>query len=197
MAERRENAQNQALWAFLAAVVRLQTRPFVGLALSPGFTPRPLLSVAQDGLLRPSAPPLSPGFTPRPLLSERSLRPTPYRSRTVAGVYGPAFVERWTDPGSPPFLTCWLSPGFTPRPLLSAGHARPAHDRLRDAVAGVYAPAFVERGVTRARPGGRRRLSPGFTPRPLLSAEIPKQNRERRRDPPVAGVYAPAFVERA
>ena len=64
MAERQENAQNQTLWTFLAAVVRLQTRPFVGLALSPGFTPRPLLSVGELGRLQGHAEDCRRGLRP-------------------------------------------------------------------------------------------------------------------------------------
>ena len=67
-------------------------------------------------------------------------------------------------------------------------------------VAGVYAPAFVERGTTHysALAGqGYELLSPGFTPRPLLSAWInPADEKSAPVEPPVAGVYAPAFVER-
>ena len=62
-----------------------------------------------------------------------------------------------------------VSPGFTPRPSLSALRAlRP--DPPRDRVAGVHAPAFVER------------LSQ-FTKRYLKMCRV-------------AGVHAPAFVER-
>ena len=102
MAERQENAQNQTLWTFLAAVVRLQTRPFVGLALSPGFTPRPLLSA-----------------TPAPDRLDAG-------GDAVAGVYAPAFVERDRRVlrGR---IQAVLSPGFTPRPLLSGDQPRAGH----------------------------------------------------------------------
>ena len=62
-------------------------------------------------------------------------------------------------------------------------------------VAGVHAPAFVERlGRCRGAPAPKR-VSPGFTPRPSLSdTDMPAA--EYHADPGVAGVHAPAFVER-
>ena len=107
------------------------------------------------------------------------------------------------------------------RPSLSAG---PAHRRRYaggQCVAGVYAPAFVERGKRGKLYEVRRPVSPGFMLRPSLSddgrgacAELPQRvspgfmlrpslsaGMRQRRDRPaggrVAGVYAPAFVERA
>ncbi len=61
-----------------------------------------------------------------------------------------------------------VSPGFTPRPSLSEGRAGYRAGQATG-VAGVYAPAFVERMCSNA----------------LIWIH-----------PRVAGVYAPAFVER-
>ena len=58
-----------------------------------------------------------------------------------------------------------VSPGSTPRPSLSdyADHHRPRTPR----VAGVYAPAFVERRWWPVSKSAK--VSPGSTPRPSLS----------------------------
>ena len=161
--------------------------------MSPGFTPRPSLSVHDR--LRPRAAGyqvVSPGFTPRPSLSAREHQARPALDAGVAGVHAPAFVERW---------------------------ARTPSRRRTGGVAGVHAPAFVERG--RRRPGCRfrvMRVSPGFTPRPSLSEHrgrplpdgvavspgfTPRPSLSGRPRLPgqrptarVAGVHAPAFVER-
>ena len=61
-------------------------------------------------------------------------------------------------------------------------------------VAGVLAPAFVERGQAGGADRVRGRVSPGFRPRPSLSVR-PERGGARARDG-VAGVSAPAFVER-
>ena len=62
-----------------------------------------------------------------------------------------------------------VSPGFTPRPSLSAVAADRAVNHAGERVAGVHAPAFVERPNWRRVVGGDVRVSPGFTPRPSLS----------------------------
>ena len=62
---------------------------------------------------------LSPGFRPRPSLSEVG-------ARLLLGLLH-------------------LSPGFRPRPSLSGQDAGGVHQGGRGAVAGVSAPAFVER----------------------------------------------------
>ena len=116
------------------------------------------------------------------------------RSRLpVAGVSAPAFVERTKRP--PP----------TSRPSTVAGVSAPAFVERRrftrtsprdTAVAGVSAPAFVERrrrgSATRSTAGN---LSPGFRPRPSLS-ESQDGLAVAQELPAVAGVSAPAFVER-
>ena len=87
-----------------------------------------------------------------------------------------------------------MSLGFMLQPSLSAIRAgRPTQPRKR--VAGVYAPAFVERVHQkdhhvhqRARVAGV--YAPAFVERGLCRHQIHQQ--EYR----VAGVYAPAFVER-
>ena len=65
-----------------------------------------------------------------------------------------------------------MSPGYAPRPSLSEEN----------------------RGLVNKYWFCVRAVSPGYAPRPSLSA-IPFDNHERRR-PGVAGVCAPAFVER-
>ena len=40
---------------------------------------------------------------------------------------------------------------------------------MAPSVAGVHAPAFVERGDVKGWDGNMERVSPGFTPRPSLS----------------------------
>ena len=112
--------------------------------VSPGFTPRPSLSASRTCRHRSSLGRVSPGFTPRPSLSDG-------RAVVRVGVRG-------------------VSPGFTPRPSLS-GRGRGG----------------------RADPG--ELVSPGFTPRPSLS--VPRLECERRSGARVAGVHAPAFVERS
>ena len=95
------------------------------LSVSPGFTPRPSLSAARAERAEEAAE-VSPGFTPRPSLS-------------VAEDLDRAQVVR-------------VSPGFTPRPSLSDGGRGRTGVERRAGVAGVHAPAFVER---RRRRGGR------------------------------------------
>ena len=86
--------------------------------VSPGFDPRPLLSVqiAIDGFRNDRA--VSPGFDPRPLLSGY------VRVNRPQGVL--------------------VSPGFDPRPLLSEDLDVQVND-FSVRVAGVRPPAFVER----------------------------------------------------
>ena len=111
---------------------------------------------------------MSLGFTPRPSLSDRGKIRARAGIPGVAGVYAPAFVERRKC-----FDNCKgkhnVSLGFTPRPSLSAFHRAPDH---------TSAPV----------------VSLGFTPRPSLSG--PSFDGQRQGDTGVAGVYAPAFVER-
>ena len=65
-------------------------------------------------------------------------------------------------------------------------------------VAGVYAPALVERfsGHRPVRHDPFSQVSPGFTPRPWLSVPHEQQLNCVDQMPGVAGVYAPALVER-
>ena len=112
---------------------------------------------------------MSPGFTPRPSLSDAHAgRRVPDHAR-VAGVHAPAFVERRGRPTACA-TSRQVSPGFTPRPSLSA----------------------VE--VGRDEPGVHQ-VSPGFTPRPSLS--VPVRAGSGGVESRVAGVHAPAFVERS
>ena len=149
----------------------------------------------------------------------RRAPPTTGRSG-VAGVHAPAFVERAPSSTTPPTGACVspgftprpslsdaglgdsagevvsVSPGFTPRPSLSVHRVRPAQHGDQRRVAGVHAPAFVERSVCAVCDRkGRAAVSPGFTPRPSLSGLL-LFRRGRRARPRVAGVHAPAFVER-
>ena len=87
-----------------------------------------------------------------------------------------------------------VSPGFAPRPSLSdlprAGEL-PRHDR----VAGVRAPAFVERAAapaaaSRSAPRVAGVRAPAFVERARSSVGCPAARSG------VAGVRAPAFVER-
>ena len=89
--------------------------------------------------------------------------------------------------------TVVVSPGLMPRPSLSA--VRPWDARVaRPRVAGVDAPAFVERSGSDIRSLSRGPVSPGLMPRPSLSDCKRGGRCESGRR--VAGVDAPAFVER-
>ena len=111
--------------------------------MSPGFTPRPSLS-ARHGVRLLSESLVSPGFTPRPSLSGR---PLPASTLTI-GPVSPGFTPR-------PSLSVLLlehrvggllvSPGFTPRPSLSVAVTDEGDCGEQSCVAGVHAPAFVER----------------------------------------------------
>ena len=85
---------------------------------------------------------VSPGFRPRPSLSVEDVAAHGARDR--------------------------VSPGFRPRPSLSAD-GRNDDRGAREGVAGVQAPAFVERGRSAMRSSPTRQVSPGFRPRPSLS----------------------------
>ena len=163
---------------------------------------------------------MSPEFMLRPSLSALHY-PQPDRTAGVAGVYAPAFVERMADRHRGDHGLRRVSPEFMLRPSLSAGGdgrrrhyrggvspefmLRPSLSALAHAVirstlvqrvAGVYAPAFVER---HHRAGWqldaeRGKVSPEFMLRPSLSGQ--GEGVDDRRAGRVAGVYAPAFVER-
>ena len=85
-----------------------------------------------------------------------------------------------------------VSPGFTPRPSLSAPR-RGRLQRRRRRVAGVHAPAFVERTARTSGSASTSRVAgvhaPAFVERWLWL-------RTGRCSASVAGVHAPAFVER-
>ena len=87
---------------------------------------------------------VSPGLRPRPSLSAARGSPTRFRVR--------------------------VSPGLRPRPSLSAAKVR---GLLSDCacVAGVTAPAFVERRLASAVASASGRVSPGLRPRPSLSVD--------------------------
>ena len=117
-------------------------------------------------------------------------------SKSVAGVDAPAFVERSTSPVRVPRSTAPVSPGLMPRPSLSASSARLAGLSFgcHTSVAGVDAPAFVERGrrckCLYRGPGVDGVDAPAFVERSSL-----RGTRTCRRRC-VAGVDAPAFIER-
>ena len=188
--------------------------------VSPGFTPRPSLSDGRSAAERDPDGLVSPGFTPRPSLSALKPPEGPVVAVGVAGVHAPAFVER----GSAAPTTCEHGGGVAgvhAPAFVERGSTAPGAASCSARVAGVHAPAFVERftGTTdtcrhrrRVSPGftprpslsvdvderfpHRQRVSPGFTPRPSLSAHV-ADNPRRRPAARVAGVHAPAFVERA
>ena len=130
----------------------------------------------------------APAFVERCAVETRS---SSVRAGRVAGVHAPAFVERCAveverfaerlvspgfmprpslsagcvgRPGNSPFV----SPGFMPRPSLSDGNPRDTSSRATR-VAGVHAPAFVERSLQSNAFLVVERVSPGFMPRPSLS----------------------------
>ena len=86
-----------------------------------------------------------------------------------------------------------VSPGFVPRPSLSAARCR-RPDGIPSRVAGVCAPAFVERRSTPVEPPGCGRVAGVCAP---AFVERSGSKRPESRSPGVAGVCAPAFVERA
>ena len=160
--------------------------------MSPGFTPRPSLSApTRCGAGR--RPWVSPGFTPRPSLSgARVGTDGSDAGGRVAGVHAPAFVERGRSVILLARRRLQVSPGFTPRPSLS-GAVRAGRG------AGVrVSPGFTPRpslsGRERDSAGQGHRVSPGFTPRPSLSE--PERCGAHDWRASVAGVHAPAFVER-
>ena len=134
--------------------------------VSPGFAPRPSLS-AETTSVGCTTRSVSPGFAPRPSLSGVGRSARHHGSQRVAGVRAPAFVER-APTTFRSFSTRRVSPGFAPRLSLSAP-------------------------VPSGRPG-RRQVSPGFAPRPSLSVAGKSIGCELFAS--VAGVRAPAFVER-
>ena len=137
------------------------------LAVSPGFRLRPSLSVVR--IVAIEIPPLvSPGFRLRPSLS------------------APASAEK---EGPQP-----VSPGFRLRPSLSDQIPGLAV-RRQARVAGVSAPAFVERRSARQNCSSSIARVAGVS----APAFVERSTRRHRTYTPtrVAGVSAPAFVERA
>ena len=89
-------------------------------------------------------------------------------------------LDSYGEFGEPAFRFCPVGP----------------HVDLRGCVAGVRAPAFVERSNNSARASTRPTVSPGFAPRPSLSGNQAITS-GRQHMVRVAGVRAPAFVERS
>ena len=164
--------------------------------VSPEFMLRPSLSAMQCSRVR-SHPPAGVAGVYAPAFVERGESRCPPRRTPsgVAGVYAPAFVERYGIAFNPGPHCDPVSPEFMLRPSLSAGgRARGRENRFRG-VAGVYAPAFVERTTSRCASASRLAVSPEFMLRPSLSGSGGART-GRHRVGGVAGVYAPAFVER-
>ena len=87
-----------------------------------------------------------------------------------------------------------MSPGFTPRPSLSGQCERIVGRACVRRVAGVHAPAFVERGRPPASCGRTRSVAGVHAP---AFVERRWSRGTGRRCSRVAGVHAPAFVERS
>ena len=193
--------------------------------MSPGFTPRPSLSAVGYGSgglpLGCVAGVHAPAFVERRWSRTASTK----TSTSVAGVHAPAFVERPTEKGfdlarelpasvagvhAPAFVERWRTADVS---AILGRRVLPS-TKTSTSVAGVHAPAFVERekGLARLRVAGvhapslsdpdrrrlghpRPRVSPGFTPRPSLSEDHGCAARWGLTGG-VAGVHAPAFVER-
>ena len=159
--------------------------------VSPGCVPRPSLSGLRDQR-RDRRGRVSPGCLPRPSLSVRRHRPAQCPARGVAGVRAPAFVERVQRATRPAVTTYGVAgvraPAFVERtrPSTCVAHLSPV------------SPGCVPRpslSVRRRRGGPRRTgVSPGCVPRPSLSG--PPRVGLRGTWFRVAGVRAPAFVER-
>ena len=137
--------------------------------MSPGLMPRPSLSAPVVVIFVSRHVRVSPGLKPRPSLS-----------------------------GNPDDLNnprrC-VSPGLMPRPSLSGWAVLEGRCLELSRVAGVDAPAFVERGCQARRLDRILRVSPGLMPRPSLSADALSLTVVVKLAG-VAGVDAPAFVER-
>ena len=159
--------------------------------MSPGSRPRPSLSAAaRDHGDREGG--VSPGSRPRPSLSDV------YRQRVPC--------RRGVSPGSRPRPSLSVSSpchGYKRTPCV-AGVSAPAFverittfriSRPLASVAGVSAPAFVERSKSDLASSPNLRVSPGSRPRPSLSGVRVGTRANGPRG--VAGVSAPAFVERA
>ena len=137
------------------------------LAVSPGFTSRPSLSV--ETRRRVARRRVGVAGIHVPAFVERAHRWSMLRLCSgVAGIHVPAFVERSPAERPPVVGQERVSPGFTSRPSLSGGDRVP-----------VVQPADV---------------SPGFTSRPSLSAAGGEE--AGVEEPGVAGIHVPAFVER-
>ena len=183
--------------------------------VSPGSRLRPSLSELGS---RPTGPnPQGVAGVSAPAFVERASRAGRPSSRScVAGVSAPAFVERRL-PGPVHRGKIRVSPGSRPRPSLSEGACVPVGregdvspgSRPRPSLSGLL--SHPSDGARRVSPGSRPRpslsddrqgcsqgwrgVSPGSRPRPSLSAVQARYLCSNLR--PVAGVSAPAFVERA
>ena len=157
--------------------------------------------------VRAGVPEVSPGLRSRPSLSaERpGVRCEWSRTRRVAGITVPAFVERTKPWSSPPRRAASVA-GITVPAFVERTRARIARERAvgssvagitvpafvereqvadlaravgsAPSVAGITVPAFVERDQVAARTAVRRApVSPGLRSRPSLSAQPPRESR--------------------
>ena len=162
-----------------------------GVRVSPGSRPRPSLSDHVVDLIRVHRE-VSPGSRPRPSLSVVFLRRP---------------VPRWrVSPGSRPRPSLsavdmavidigqrLVSPGSRPRPSLS--EEGPATMSIRYSVSPGSRPRPSLSAGSSSGPLPRVRVSPRSRPRPSLSGAAVRHPPRTRHG--VAGVSAPAFVERA
>ena len=161
--------------------------------VSLGFRPRPSLSVGIREIPVNCHEWVSLGFRPRPSLSVDDALPPGGFDRGVAGVSAPAFVERRRQqtrrPGSPRVAGV-SAPAFVERDgqaIVPINHeAVSLGFRPRPSLSGLHGAGVDPRCVA---------VSLGFRPRPSLSAVAGPQS-VGRRPQGVAGVSAPAFVER-
>ena len=135
----------------------------------------------------------TPAFVER--WSETRARSTSTHSRVSPGSRTPAFVERSSSAGSAPSST--VSPGSRPRPSLSAGSGG-LDPAFRSCVAGVSAPAFVERWTTFSTLAKASRVSPGSrTPAFVERSNYMWRDYTRMQLCVSPGSRTPAFVERS
>ena len=136
---------------------------------------------------------MSPGSRPRPSLSGMAAGQGQWRCESVAGVSAPAFVERGRARITIS-TRIGVSPGSRPRPSLSDGPSVPLRGQQLLVSPGSRPRPSLSAPV-QAKRRRIRRVSPGSRPRPSLSDHC--EGGGQGRWGCVAGVSAPAFVERA
>ena len=140
--------------------------------VSPGLRSRPSLSVSSPA--RKNANTLhgrvSPGLRSRPSLSDVHREPDAdrIRSRSVAGITVPAFVERVTKSAMRMSGRSGVA-GITVPAFVERGARALTKSLLTRCVAGITVPAFVERTMRTMRAVAGYVVSPGLRSRPSLS----------------------------